>query len=171
MRGIAAGITVLAFVFCSVPGFARTANTSASVSAHLDSTTPGACSANSSDYDHFCPSGNCSCLEYSGTIRGGLIGRGTVNVSLTLDDDAVTATPGCQPFFAEVSYSTTRDTGTVNATGTICKSISRKPLDPVTGGVGLKDSGVGAVGWGTLGGTRNSSSNALSLKLTMRITQ
>ena len=132
--------------------------------------TPGRCSMNSSDYDFLCPSGTCVCDTYSGTVSGALLGRGTINISITVDTGAATpgSGPGCTPFFGLVSLAAARDTETEEATGTICAPFANTQRSSVSGGFGIIGSAIGESGWGTLSGTLNRGASPALLTLQLR---
>jgi hypothetical protein len=138
------------------------------------SETAGACSSNPSDYDSYCPSGTCVCDKYSGKVNGALLGRGTIDISFTVDTGAAAPTsgPGCKPFFGLASFSALRDSETEDATGTICTTFGSTSKSSVAGGFGIEQSAIGESGCGTMHGTLNqvASPAVLTLQLSAHIT-
>jgi hypothetical protein len=151
----------------------------------------GACSG-LNEYDAICPSGNCSCHAIgtgTGAIAGGnLLGKGTVGVSLTLDDqigtesEGTTPPVGCQPVFGRL---VTAPNGTpttalgrgknaqpvddvVNISATYCPDVLVRGRGTLNGGFGIATSTVGSgaaavsySGAGTVTGTIASSGDAV----------
>lgn len=148
---------------------ARTVNTGISITAtQISEDDSGPCKMPGFAYDDFCPSGagNCICREFSGTVRGGLIGKGPVQISMTVDNGAITSTPGCVPFFVGAEGTTQRVSQSINALGVICPSMQRNRKNPVSGGAGLIPSGQS--GWGTLSGTLDEDKAPALLKIQLR---
>ena len=172
MRHLLVTTVIAVLIINAAPALARV--TSVSVKASLVSETMVACSTNPSDYDSFCPSGSCVCDTYSGTVNGPLLGRGTIDISLTVDTGAATPGPasGCTPFFGIASFSARRDSEAENVTGTICSTFGNSQKSSVAGGFGITSSAIGESGWGTLSGTLNEakSPTLLTIQLRARIT-
>jgi hypothetical protein len=105
------------------------------VKARFVSETAGPCSSNPSDYDSFCPSLSCVCDIYSGTVNGALLGKGTIDISLTVDTGAATPSSGssCRPFFGVASFAARRDSETEDTTGTICSPFGNNQKSSVAG--------------------------------------
>lgn len=148
---------------------ARTVNTAISITAtQISEDDTGPCKMPGFAYDEFCPSGsnNCICRKFAGTVRGGLIGKGPLQISITVDNDAATSTPGCVPFFAGAEGTTQRVSQSINAVGVICQSMQRNRKNPVSGGAGLIPSGQS--GWGTLSGSLDEDRSPAFLKIQLR---
>src|SRR5487761_1607493 len=151
----------------------------------------GACSG-LNEYDAICPSGNCSCHAIgagTGAIAAGnLLGKGTVGVSLTLDDQIGTEsegrTPpvGCQPVFGRLvtapNGTPTTNLGSgknaqpvddvVNISATYCPDVLARGKGTLNGGFGIATSTVGSgasavsySGSGTVTGTIAPSGDAI----------
>lgn len=152
--------------------------------------TTGACSS-ANQYDEICPSGNCSCEAIGdpatgAAAAGNLLGKGTVGVSLTLDDqigtesEGTTPPVGCQPVFgrlvtAGTGLSTTLGQGknaqpvddVLNISATYCPGVLARGKSTLNGGFGIAASTVGSgaaavsySGSGTLTGTIDQAGNA-----------
>jgi hypothetical protein len=67
--------------------------TSVAVKASLTSETAGACSSDPADYASFCASGSCVCDTYSGSVAGPLLGKGTIDISFTVDQEPLRQVP------------------------------------------------------------------------------
>jgi hypothetical protein len=171
-RGFVAAVIAASIINAS-PALA-TRITTVAVKASLTSETPGACSSDPADYDSFCASGSCVCDTYSGSVAGPLLGKGTIDISFTVDPGASAPSSGlgCMPFFGVASFAAKRDSETENVTGTICSAFGKAHQSSVAGGFGIKSSAIGESGWGTLHGTLNeaSSPTVLTLLLAVRIT-
>jgi hypothetical protein len=147
----------------------------------------GACSS-LNEYDAICPSGNCSCdaigAAAGATATGNMLGKGTVGVSLTLDDqigtesEGTTPPVGCQPVFGRLvttgtGLATTLGKGknaqpvddVVNISATYCPNVLARGRSTLNGGFGIASSTVGAAGSysgaGTVTGTIDSAGNAV----------
>jgi hypothetical protein len=172
MRHFLVTAVIAVLIINAEPALARV--TSVSAKASFISETPGDCGTNPSDYDSFCPSKSCACDTYSGTLSGPLLGRGTIDISLTVDTGAATPSSGsgCTPFFGIASFSTRRDSETENVTGTICSTFGNSQKSSVSGGFGIISSAIGESGWGTISGTLNEAKSPalLTLQLRARIT-
>jgi hypothetical protein len=147
----------------------------------------GACSG-LNEYDAICPSGNCSCdaigASAGAAAAGNLLGKGTVGVSLTLDDqigtesEGTTPPVGCQPMFGRLvtagpGLSTTLGRGknaqpvddVVNISATYCPDVLAGGKSTLNGGFGIASSTVGTAasysGSGTMAGTIDASGNAV----------
>jgi hypothetical protein len=171
-RAIGVIVMFVVLILAATPVLARVITTVATIKGTLFSETDGACSADSADYDSFCPSGTCVCDTYEGTIRGSLVGRGTAVVTLTVDVGAKTTSSalGCVPFFGVASFSTNRESETDNATGTICTTFANAQKNYVSGGFGIESSSQGiSGGWGTLSGTLNERLSPAKLTVVLRV--
>lgn len=105
----------------------------------------GACNIG---YSSFCPSGVCECDEFSGTISGTPIGKGSVVVAATIDLGAATSSGNtCVPVFLVLQLATPKASQTINAVGAACNSEGGFAL---TGGFGVAFGGSGS---GTATGT------------------
>ena len=128
----------------------------------VGSATKGACS---DSYDDVCPSGDCECQEYTGKFSahfGGLSGRGTADVSVTLDNGLQTAQPhGCRPVFGNAFLSTPLGSATINLTGAFCDAFGNSAQMKLLGGFGIAPGGAVGVGFGTLSGATNPKKNTL----------
>jgi hypothetical protein len=123
------------------------------IQAGLVSDTPGACDV---DYS-YCPSGNCECAKFAGDVSGGQIGRGSVDLFVTIDRGAQLSpagTPSCYPFFASAQITAARDQATMNIVGASCASAPG--TSKVTGGFGINATEVTGLGWGGLGSVSGS---------------
>ncbi len=118
-------------------------------------------------YSQFCPSGNCQCQEFTGTIKGNLIGTGSTTIFVTIDYGAgtgPTVAPSCYPFFASLAIDTSKDSEIVNATGTSCLPAYGGTAT-LTGSFGIDSSNIaGLSGWGTLKGSLNTSTGAIVIR-------
>lgn len=118
MRSTLVTMVAVIVLVGAVPAVARTVNTGISINAtQISEDDSGPCSMPGFLYDDLCPTGACICRKFSGTIRGGLIGKGPVNISVTIDTGAITSTPGCTPFFGAGVGTTPRASVSVNVTG------------------------------------------------------
>jgi hypothetical protein len=95
-------VTVAAVVILLLGATAQAGSFSGTISATLTSTTSGAC-----DESLICPSGDCTCLVYDGSVSGS-VGKGTAEVDAT-EDNGLATIPGCTPFFSEVFISASKD--------------------------------------------------------------
>lgn len=133
----------------------------------------GACSALPADYDFYCPSGNCVCDTYVGTLSGGLVGTDkNAHLSLTVDNGASTTSlaTGCVPFFGVMNFSTIRETETDNVAGVVCSGLGNPVQNTVTGGLGIESSTQGvAGGWGTLSGSLDKRKAPAKLTVSARV--
>lgn len=167
MRSTIGMLVAVMILVEAMPATARTVNTSASITAtQVSEDDSGPCVMPGFAYDGLCPSGTCICRKFSGTIRGGLIGKGPVNISLTIDTGAVTSTPGCTPFFGAATGTTQRVSQSVNTVGVICPSMQRNKKNPVSGGAGIIPAGQS--GWGTLNGTLDEGRVPAPLKIRLK---
>jgi hypothetical protein len=148
----------------------------------------GACSS-LNEYDAICPSGHCSCdaigASAGAAAAGNLLGKGTVAISLTLDDqigtesEGTTPPVGCQPVFGRLvtaasgTPTTTLGRGknaqpvndVVNISATYCPDVLAGGKSTLNGGFGIASSTVGTTasysGSGTMAGTIDPSGNAV----------
>ena len=87
--------------------------------------------------------------------------------------------PKCNPFRVILTDTSSTQTKTLNAIGVTCKKVNSSLMhvsDTIVGGWGIADiSGSDplplASGWGTLSGSTNHSTNALSLAITGLVTE
>jgi hypothetical protein len=168
MRNVLVAIVIAILALTAAPALARV--TSVAVKARFVSETAGPCSSNPSDYDSFCPSLSCVCDIYSGTVNGALLGKGTIDISLTVDTGAATPSSGssCRPFFGVASFAARRDSETEDTTGTICSPFGNNQKSSVAGGFGIISSAIGESGWGTISGTLNEGTAPALLMIQLR---
>jgi hypothetical protein len=134
----------------------------------------GACAT--SVYNTICPSGACRCEVYfidpdtkKDKATGTLIGKAPGSeIDITFDggSDFVGTGPGlCQPFFASAFLPGDKDNQQLDFTGTECSPLkANSGQDPLSGGFGIASSDNGHTGFGTLTGTINENTGAISLK-------
>ena len=113
----------------------------------LTSQRLGACDVG---YSTYCPSGNCICKTFSGTVVGTPVGRGSIVLSLTVDYGAtLSSRPTCAPLFGIMEINASNASQVINAVGSSC--------DPLVGTVVTFSGGFGVIsggsGWGSLSGT------------------
>lgn len=150
-------MVVLIALFSPVSAFAG--RISGTIKGGLTSQTSGACNVG---YSTYCPSGNCYCDEFTGTISGNPIGKGTVILDATVDQGAALSnSPTCYPVFLILQVNA-RDTEIINGVGSACNTNGQ--IDALSGGFGIIQSAVGAAGWGTVKGTFNLSTGAAVVK-------
>ena len=112
--------------------------------------TSGACSGGTAGFAAQCATGHtCSCAEDEGAeFTANLIGKGTANVFITIDESAgyglpVTSSPGeptvCHPFVAEFDVSARKDTEELEAVGGDCLGQTTTPFG---GNFGLEASTI-----------------------------
>ncbi|MGA2409119.1 MAG: hypothetical protein ABSG46_01865 [Candidatus Binataceae bacterium] len=143
--------------FALLPGVALAGHTSGTVKGSLLSQSSGPCDVG---YSSFCPSGNCVCDIFVGTISGNPVGKGTAELWATVDNGAaVSSGLTCFPVFGALGISTSRDTEVINATGSACNNAGGT-VDTLSGGFGISQSAVGANAWGSLTGTFDLSTGA-----------
>lgn len=122
------------------------------IKGQLVSDTSGACDVG---YSSYCPSGDCECARITGDVSGSGIGRGSVNLLMTIDHGAQVSpagAPTCYPIFASAQITTPHDQEIMNMVGAICAPASGQTAK-VTGGFGIKSSTVGWWGgWGSVSG-------------------
>jgi hypothetical protein len=151
--------------------------------------TTGAC--NFSSWVDQCSGTNCSCYDATSVkVSGSALKGGSVqDFFVTVDNDINPATetvdggptPSCNPLLGVVVVSDKNgNSSTVNLMGVTCKhvigisknnSTGNHDKDLLSGGWGIDSSDLPSSGWGTFTGTRNHTTNALSLKLSGWITQ
>jgi hypothetical protein len=170
LRGAAACTLATAILFASVSG-AQARRGAIKIAGTASAPSPGPCAAN---YANQClggdPAADCTCIEISNaSAKGAALGKGasTADLSLTIDDGAQTANPGCRPIFGSVTLSNSQSglTLAVNLAGTDCASRKSGTADVISGGFGIANSSNLSTGWGLLSGTLDRNSGALSLKL------
>ena len=124
-------------------------------------------------YDTFCPSGQCRCEQYEGTISGNRVGQaGDVALHLTIDSGDRTSSPGCRPVFGELTFTGSKDAETIYLNGSLCEPFgnqaSPKAKQLLRGGFGVSSSSHGLAAFGTLSGTFDFNEIAYKLKLSGR---
>ena len=136
---------------------------------------PAVTDANGTDsYDSICAnSGSCKCLSASGLPLNGGFGKGTVNLSVTVDTDLSVKTGfdanSCSPAFGVFTLAIpargkiAARTQTINAMGSICGTPGITTVVAL-GGFSIEGSTVGSTGSGTFNGTVNTV-GSLSVKL------
>ena len=146
---------MLALLVVLSPASAFAGHVSGTIKGGLTSQTSGACNVG---YSTYCPSGNCYCDEFTGTISGNPIGKGTVILDATVDQGAALSSgPTCYPVFLILQINA-RDTEVIDGVGSACNTNGQ--IDALSGGFGIIQSAVGAAGWGTVKGTFNLSTGA-----------
>jgi len=135
-----------------LPGIALAGHTSGTIKGTLSSQSDGACDVG---YSSFCPSGDCVCDIFIGSISGNPIGKGPAELWITIDNGAALSSgPTCFPVFGALSISTSRDTEIINGVGSACNT-AKGNTDTLSGGFGISESAAGASAWGSLTGTVN----------------
>jgi hypothetical protein len=99
---------------------------------------------------------------------GPLIGKATVGeIDFTFlgGNEFLGSGPGsCQPFFASAMITGSKDTQQIDMTGALCTSNDpRKPKMPLSGGYGITSSTHGHQGYGTLSGSINANTGAITV--------
>jgi hypothetical protein len=140
-----------------IPSVALAGHTSGTVKGALSSQSNGACDVG---YSSLCPSGDCVCDIFKGSISGTPIGRGQAQLWITVDNGAeLSSGPTCFPLFGVLGIATPRDTETINVTGSACNPANGA-TDTLSGGFGINQSAAGGRAWGTVTGTVNLSTGA-----------
>ena len=140
----------------------------------VNSFSPATCGDQLGDtYDTFCPSGQCRCEQYEGTISGNRVGAGSdVALHLTIDQGDHTSSPGCSPFFGELTFTGSKDTETLYLNGSYCEPFgnpaSPKAKQLLRGGFGVSSSSHGVTAFGTLSGQLDYNDTNYKLKLSGR---
>jgi hypothetical protein len=140
----------------------------------LNSFSPATCGDALGDaYDSFCPSGQCRCEQYEGTISGNRVGKGgDVALHLTIDQGDQTSSPGCSPVFGELTFTGSKDAETIYLNGSTCEPFgnlsSPKAKQQLRGGFGVSSSAHGVAAFGTLSGQFDYNDITYKLKLTGR---
>ncbi len=119
------------------------------IQAELVSDTQGACNVS---YSSYCLSDNCECARFTGDFSGSQIGKGSVDLFVTIDRGAQVSSvggPSCYPFFASAQITAARDQATMNIVGASCASAPT--TSKVTGGFGIQVTEATGWGWGGLG--------------------
>jgi hypothetical protein len=163
-----------ACVAAGAPG-ARAGSFSATVRGELVNTfSPANCGDQLGDtYDTFCPSGQCRCEQYEGTVSGNRVGAGSdVSLHLTIDQGDHTSSPGCSPVFGELTFTGSKDAETIHLNGSLCEPFgsqsSPKAKQLLRGGFGVASSSHGVAAFGTLSGTFEFNAIGYKLKLSGR---
>jgi hypothetical protein len=146
--------------------------------------TSGACGgvsdANGTDsYDTICGnSGSCQCLSAASLTLAGNFGKGTANLSVTVDENSNAVTGqdvnACAPAFGVFTLSIpargklSASTQTLNAMGAVCGSAGTTTVVAL-GGFSIEGSTTKSTGSGTFNGTV-STVGAVSIKLVGLIT-
>lgn len=139
----------LVLLFALWPTLSIAGHTSGTVKGSLVSETSGACN---DGYSALCPSGDCICDVFVGTISGNPIGKGTAELEATIDiGAALSSGPTCVPIFGVLGISTTKDTEIINVTGSDCSGGGN--VDSLSGGFGIDQSLVGGAAWGKVSGS------------------
>jgi hypothetical protein len=167
-----AALAVVMILFAS-PAFAQKKANVTFKGELLNSFNATAC--NTSIYNSKCPSGACRCELYvvdpdkkKEKATGTLLGKVTMaemDFTFSGGSDFVGSGPGsCQPFFASAFLTGAKDVEQLDMTGALCESNnSSKPKWSIVGGFGIASSSSGHEGFGTLSGTLNGNTGALSL--------
>jgi hypothetical protein len=115
---------------------------------------PGVCTATTTptDFSMECPSGNCGCYTFNGTITGSLVSKGTaafkLNADLGLPAAPTTSTNGsstCSPVFGTITTNTTTGRGkrstpvttVFNVVGAMCIPLANNGSGSLNGGYGI----------------------------------
>jgi len=97
-------LAVLTVASISLAAGNQTNHVSGLIKGSPSASSSAACSSNPADYDSKCPSGNCSCTQFAGSVNGKLVGKGISATNITFDNgDRVAeanSTNGCTPIFA-----------------------------------------------------------------------
>jgi hypothetical protein len=155
----------------------------------------GAC--NVDPWVDVCSGAHCSCEEIAVSNASGGMEKGkqtVTNVFVTVDNDVNPATepppggngpgPRCNPFVGILTDTSVTETKTLNLFGVSCKKVNaiskNNPSgyhvsDTIVGGWGIAGApnapSPDASGWGTLSGTENHTTNAVSIKISGLVTQ
>jgi hypothetical protein len=158
-----AATALIIVVGASLPASAKGIGGSMSLDS-IGSPATGPCS---DTYANVCPSGTCICQEYQGKLSGhfgGRSGRGSAQLSLTVDDGLITSSPdGCRPVFGVANISTPIGSATINVTGAFCDEIGKSTQQKLQGGFGLAGGSFGE-GLGTFNGNFNTVKDKLTIK-------
>ena len=147
----------LVLIVMMLPSVVLAGHTSGTVKGALSSQSNGACDVG---YSSLCPSGDCVCDIFTGSISGSPIGKGQAQLWITIDNGAALSTgPTCFPLFGVLGIATPRDTETINVTGSACNP-AKGATDTLSGGFGINQSAAGGRAWGTVTGTVNLSTGA-----------
>jgi hypothetical protein len=143
--------------------------------------TPGACPAvvdvnGTHSYDTTCGHpGSCQCISASGLTLAGGFGKGTVNLSVTVDEDSTAITGlstdlnACAPAFGVFTLTIPAKgkiagrTQTLNAMGAVCGTAGTTTVVAL-GGFSVESSTASTSGSGTFNGTV-STVGSVSVKL------
>jgi len=132
----------------------------------LTPTGPPVAVACNNSYDKLCPSGSCECQEYKGTLSAhfrGHGGRGTADLFFTIDLGSATSSPdGCAPVFGNGFLTTPLGDVTINIMGALCDPTSANAPADFSGGFGIAPGSAITSGFGTISGTLNLKTGALS---------
>jgi hypothetical protein len=150
----------------------KTVSGSVTITGTTGSETPGECAA--SGYEHQCPSGSCLCFAITGAKASGkLLGSGTADVSITLDEgdslDTTGTIPTCDPVYGQAILTLTGKspgTETINFQGTVCEAASLKGKATAGGAWQIFQSTNGESGLGTVTGQGVISGTDVDLTLT-----
>lgn len=128
---------------------------------------PPIATACTNSYDSLCPSGNCECQEYTGTLSAhihGRSGRGTADLFFTIDLGSATSVPdGCAPIFGNGFMTTPLGSLTINIMGALCDPTNANSPANFSGGFGVAPGGAISSGFGTTSGALNLKTNTLSV--------
>jgi hypothetical protein len=183
---IAFAVFVLAFATSSMAAGPRKTTGRISGNITQSNLTVGTCAAvtdaNGTDsYDTICAhSGSCKCLSVAGLALSGGFGRGTANLSVTVDENSAAVTGSdlnaCAPAFGvfTLSIPATRksaaQTQTLNAMGSVCGTAGMTNVVALGGfSVEASNASLMASGSGTFNGTINTV-GGLSITVTGLIT-
>lgn len=168
MRKIAVLVSAIVIVGAASVASAKVTHVKTS-SAHIKASQNGAptdapCT---SGYATHCPSGDCQCYQFIGSVNGNQAGKGTASIQLTVDNANTnrTGTPGCRPVYASASLSGKGDVSqTLGMLGALCDGKNANSSEALNGGYGIDGSGAGLEGAGTFSGSV-SPGGKLQLKL------
>ena len=99
-------------------------------------------------YSGYCPSGNCLCDEFTGTVNAIPAGEGTAQGAATIDQGAAVSggSNTCLPVFVSLEIQFQSGLQVINGVGAACVNATGYAL---SGGFGVAEGGSG---WGTITG-------------------
>jgi len=134
----------------------------------FSNSTTSACTVG---YATNCPSGNCSCQVYTGSVSGAAVGKGAATLSITLDNgNAVPPSPTggfCVPIYGDLVVNGSKDIEDDSLFGSFCDQAKQNLLQPIMGGYGINSSNARQAGHnGTF--TGNYIHQKAEIKITLR---
>ena len=139
------------------------------LSGTVSAPSAGACAG----FANKCPMGSCTCVQIANAkLSGSAFRPGTAVVMITIDGGDATTSPGCSPIFATASLAPKSSlTATLNIIGTICEPTTAGILEPISGGFSIATATNGATGFGTMTGSKKTTTGAVSLNLSGPVTE